>query len=71
MFLDYVNVAMSRAKFESLEDGTWFGSIPGFRGVWSNAKTRRAARSTGGVDRGDSATRKCRITVKTPVLFYS
>ena len=29
---------------EQIEDGTYFGSIPGFQGVWSNAPDVDAAR---------------------------
>ncbi|MFO0972645.1 MAG: type II toxin-antitoxin system HicB family antitoxin [Phycisphaerae bacterium] len=44
MLLDYVNAAIRRARFELLDDGTWFGKIPRFRGVWANARTRAACR---------------------------
>jgi predicted RNase H-like HicB family nuclease len=39
MLTDYIAAAMKRAKYELLEDGTFFGRIPGFKGVWGNAKT--------------------------------
>ena len=44
MLLDYVKTAMAKAKFESLEEGGWYGQIPGFRGVWASASTRAACR---------------------------
>ncbi|MGH2584332.1 MAG: type II toxin-antitoxin system HicB family antitoxin [Dehalococcoidia bacterium] len=44
MFADYVHAAMHRATYELLEDGTFFGSIPGFQGVWSNADTLEVCR---------------------------
>lgn len=44
MLLDYVKAAMSRAKYAPIEDGTYFGEIPGFRGVWANAQTRSECR---------------------------
>jgi len=44
MLLDYINAAMTRAKLESLEDGSWYAEIPGFRGVWADAATRAACR---------------------------
>jgi predicted RNase H-like HicB family nuclease len=31
--------AMQHAQYEQIEDGTYFGRIPGFKGVWSNAPT--------------------------------
>ncbi len=40
MLTDYIQAAMRRAKYEILEDnGTFYGEIPGFQGVWSNAAT--------------------------------
>ncbi|HUF53636.1 MAG TPA: type II toxin-antitoxin system HicB family antitoxin [Dehalococcoidia bacterium] len=40
MLTEYIAAAMKRAKYKILEDdGTYFGEIPGFRGVWSNADT--------------------------------
>ena len=44
MLIDYIRAAMKRTKFEQLRDGTVYGSIPGFSGVWANAKTEAACR---------------------------
>lgn len=38
MLSDYIKAAMERAEFERLQDGTIYGHIPGFLGVWANAK---------------------------------
>lgn len=39
MIQDYVRGAMKRAAYKILdEDGTYFGEIPGFQGVWANAE---------------------------------
>jgi predicted RNase H-like HicB family nuclease len=35
----YIRCAMARAVFETLEDGSCYGEIPGLEGVWSNADT--------------------------------
>lgn len=36
---------MCRAEFEILEDdNSWYGHIPGFQGVWSNADDLEACR---------------------------
>lgn len=35
---------MAKAKYELLEDGTYFGTVPGFRGVWGSARNRSACR---------------------------
>jgi predicted RNase H-like HicB family nuclease len=35
---------MRKATYELIEDGTFFGEIPGFEGVWGNAKTLEECR---------------------------
>lgn len=44
MFAEYLQAAMSHAQYERIEDGSYFGSIPGFQGVWANGKTEEAVR---------------------------
>ena len=45
MLTAYIQAAMRRAKYEILEDdGTFYGEIPGFQGVYSNAPTLEACR---------------------------
>lgn len=44
MFAEYLRAAMDHAVYEQIEDGTYFGSIPEFQGVWSNATTLEAAK---------------------------
>ncbi len=45
MLTDYIRAAMHQAKYEILpEDGTFYGSIPGFQGVWANEKTLEECR---------------------------
>lgn len=44
MFAEYLDKAMRHAQIELIEDGSYFGSIPGFQGVWSNAATEEASR---------------------------
>ena len=39
MFTEFVLKKMKTARYELLGDGTYFGTIPGFRGVWGNART--------------------------------
>jgi predicted RNase H-like HicB family nuclease len=41
---EYISAAMGRAKYKIIEDGTYFGEIPGLRGVWGNAKSLEACR---------------------------
>lgn len=44
MLTDYIAAAMKRAKYKLLDDGTYFGEIPGFKGVWGNANSLDACR---------------------------
>lgn len=45
MLTDYVSAAMRKAKYKLLGDGEgFFGEIPGFQGVWSNADTLEECR---------------------------
>ena len=40
MLTEYIRAAMHRAKYEILpDDGTFYGEIPGFQGVYANAAT--------------------------------
>jgi predicted RNase H-like HicB family nuclease len=45
MLTDYVNAAMRKAKYKLLNrrEG-FFGVIPGFKGVWSNAQSLEVCR---------------------------
>ncbi len=36
MVTRYIHEAMRRAELKRLEDGSWFGEIPGLAGVWAN-----------------------------------
>ncbi len=45
MLTDYINAAMRQAKYEILsDDGSFYAEIPGFQGVWANAKTLEECR---------------------------
>lgn len=39
MLINYIQAAMRQAKYHLLEDGTFYGEIPGFQGVYANAAT--------------------------------
>ena len=40
MLTNYARAAMRRAKYERLpDDGSYYGEIPGFQGVYANAET--------------------------------
>ena len=45
MLLDYIRAAMHQAKYEILpDDGTFYGEIPGFAGVYANADNLESCR---------------------------
>jgi predicted RNase H-like HicB family nuclease len=45
MLTDYIRAAMRRAHYEILEDeGTFYGEIPGFDGVWASSDTIEGCR---------------------------
>jgi predicted RNase H-like HicB family nuclease len=45
MLRDYLGVAMHRARYEILPgEGTFYGEIPGFEGVYSEGETLEACR---------------------------
>ena len=39
MLFEYIQGTLENAQYKKLDDGTWFAEIPGFKGVWANAKT--------------------------------
>ena len=45
MLLHYIRAAMGRARYEILpEDGTYYGEIPGFDGVYAETSSLEACR---------------------------
>ena len=44
MLSEYIQKALGEAHYKILENGTWFAEIPGFEGVWANARTVEACR---------------------------
>lgn len=43
---EYLQAAMRKAKYEILDgDEGFYGEIPGFQGVWANAKTLEECRN--------------------------
>lgn len=44
MFNEYLDKAMSYAQYEQIEDGSYFGRIPDFQGVWANMPTEQECR---------------------------
>jgi len=44
MFTKYILAAMRKAHYEILPDGTFYGEITGFKGVYANADTLEECR---------------------------
>ena len=45
MITKYIDAAMRKAHYDLIEDdGTFWGEIPGFEGVWGTGKTLEACR---------------------------
>jgi predicted RNase H-like HicB family nuclease len=42
MLTRYIREAMKRAQYKTLENGAYFGQIPGLPGVWANEATLAA-----------------------------
>ena len=46
MLRSYIQAAMRQAKYEILQDdGTYYGEVPGFQGVYANADQLEACRN--------------------------
>ena len=45
MLIDYIQAALNRAKYDLLEDGSYYGEIPRFRGVWSDGESLESCRT--------------------------
>ena len=39
MLIKYLEAAVKKAEYKRLGDNSWFSEIPGFKGVWANAKS--------------------------------
>ena len=44
MLTKYIQAAMKHAKYEILEDGIFYGEIPGFQGVYADTDTLEECR---------------------------
>lgn len=42
MLTTYIQSTIRLAKYEILEDGQYYGEIPGFQGVWVQTKKSRS-----------------------------
>ena len=44
MLSDYLSKKLKKARFKLLKDRSYFGEIPGLKGVWANARTKEVCR---------------------------
>ncbi len=44
MLTDYIQRAINKARYEIIEDGAYYGEIPGFQGVFAYADSLEACR---------------------------
>lgn len=44
MLSEFISKKMRMARYKMLGDETYFGEIPGLRGVWANARTLESCR---------------------------
>lgn len=44
MIGEYLRAAMKVARYEVLEDGSFYGEVEGLKGVWANADTLEGTR---------------------------
>lgn len=44
MLSEYITKQLEKARYRLLRDGTYFGEIPGAKGVWANAKSLESCR---------------------------
>ena len=45
MLSEYIEKKLKTAKYKILEDGSYFGEIPGIKGVWASSKNLEDCRS--------------------------
>jgi len=46
MLTNYISQKLAQARYKILEDGNYFGEIPGLQGVWASEKTLEKCRET-------------------------
>ncbi|MCG2698383.1 type II toxin-antitoxin system HicB family antitoxin [Candidatus Parcubacteria bacterium] len=44
MLIQFIEKNLFKAKYKILDDGSYFGEIPGFKGVWANNKNLEKCR---------------------------
>lgn len=42
-YLEYMRAAHAHAEYEQNEDGSWYGHIPGLKGLWATGSDKASA----------------------------
>ena len=71
MLTTFIQAKLARAKYAILKDRSYFGEIPGVRGVWANSKTLEACRKELQEVLEDWVLVKVRMGDKVPGLNFS
>ena len=70
MFIEFINKKLKRARYKLLKDGSYFGEIPGLRGVWANAKSLEDCREELGEVLEDWLLLKVRDKERVPGFIF-
>jgi predicted RNase H-like HicB family nuclease len=46
MLTEYIFQKLNQAQYKIIDDGSYFGEIPGLQGVWASEKTLEKCRET-------------------------
>ena len=46
MLIEYIHQKLNKAKYKIIDNGSYFGEIPGVRGDWANEKALKKCRET-------------------------
>jgi predicted RNase H-like HicB family nuclease len=71
MIANYIDAAMEQAVYEIIEDeGTYWGEIPGFRGVWARHLTLEGCRRELRDALGDWIALRLRLNLPIPTMNH-
>jgi predicted RNase H-like HicB family nuclease len=69
MLANYIEAAMEKAVYQIIEDeGTYWGEIPGFQGVWAHHQTLEGCRRELQETLGDWLALRLRLNLPIPNL---
>jgi predicted RNase H-like HicB family nuclease len=69
MLANYIDAAMEQAVYDIIEDeGTYFGQIPSFQGVWARATTLESCRRSLRETLGDWIALRLQLNLAVPII---